>query len=172
MTDALITSDVVELVRARGWARVTMGALARAAGVSRQTLYNRFGSRESVAEAYVVREIDLAFDAAFTVVGAYEDPTDALAAAVDVLLAQVARSLAGALSAASEPDRFIALTSLTLAHGVERLADLVGWLRADLPVADRRAVADVLCRLIVSNAMVPPEDRGDAVAAMVSRLQL
>ncbi|MDF0530002.1 TetR family transcriptional regulator [Tsukamurella sp. 8F] len=40
------------------WSQVTMAAVARQAGVSRQTLYNEFGNRQGLAIAYVTRFID------------------------------------------------------------------------------------------------------------------
>ncbi|MEU5270184.1 TetR/AcrR family transcriptional regulator [Streptomyces hygroscopicus] len=42
----------------RPWPRVTMAEVAAAAGVSRQTLYNEFGSKEGLARALVRREAD------------------------------------------------------------------------------------------------------------------
>ena len=43
-------------LRDRPWARVTMAEIATAAGVSRQTLYNEFGSRDEFGRALVIRE--------------------------------------------------------------------------------------------------------------------
>jgi len=44
--------DAVDgLARARGWSATTMTDVARAAGVSRQTLYNEFGSKDGLAVA-------------------------------------------------------------------------------------------------------------------------
>ncbi len=42
----------------RPWPRVKMAEVAAAAGVSRQTLYNEFGSKEGLARALVRREAD------------------------------------------------------------------------------------------------------------------
>ena len=42
----------------RGWSEVTMADIASAAGVSRQTLYKEFGSRDEFAQAFVLREGD------------------------------------------------------------------------------------------------------------------
>src|SRR3954453_23933123 len=39
------------------WTRTRMVDVARAAGVSRQTLYNEFGSKDALAQAMAVREI-------------------------------------------------------------------------------------------------------------------
>jgi AcrR family transcriptional regulator len=53
-----VISAVDELARARGWSATTMSDVASAAGVSRQTLYNEFGSRSALVEAYITREIE------------------------------------------------------------------------------------------------------------------
>lgn len=45
-------------LRGHDWSAVTMAAVAREAGVSRQTLYNEFGSRKGMAVAYVTRFVD------------------------------------------------------------------------------------------------------------------
>src|SRR5690606_33410801 len=42
------------LAAERAWGAITMAEIARAAGVSRQTLYNEFGSRDELAQAYVL----------------------------------------------------------------------------------------------------------------------
>jgi AcrR family transcriptional regulator len=45
-----------DVVVAGEWASARMVDVARAAGVSRQTLYNEFGSKDAVAEALAIRE--------------------------------------------------------------------------------------------------------------------
>ena len=42
----------------RPWAEITMADIAAAAGVSRQTLYKEFGSRDEFAQVLVMREAD------------------------------------------------------------------------------------------------------------------
>ncbi|WP_245685115.1 TetR family transcriptional regulator [Streptomyces exfoliatus] len=46
------------LVAADGWGVLRMTAIARAAGISRQTLYNEFGSKEAIGNALVQRELE------------------------------------------------------------------------------------------------------------------
>ncbi|MCS0634374.1 TetR/AcrR family transcriptional regulator [Streptomyces sp. LP05-1] len=53
LLDAALTALAV-----RPWPAVRMVEIAAAAGVSRQTLYNEFGSKEGLARALVVREAD------------------------------------------------------------------------------------------------------------------
>lgn len=47
-----------DLLSQRDWSEVTMSDIATAAGMSRQTLYNEFKSRNGVAQAYVLRLVD------------------------------------------------------------------------------------------------------------------
>ncbi|MEU6736562.1 TetR/AcrR family transcriptional regulator [Streptomyces physcomitrii] len=47
-----------ELVTAQGWAGLRLAAIARKAGISRQTLYNEFGSKDAVGRALVEREAE------------------------------------------------------------------------------------------------------------------
>ncbi|MFD4986704.1 TetR/AcrR family transcriptional regulator [Streptomyces sp. NPDC058374] len=54
---ALLTAAETALAR-RPWSAVRMGEVAAAAGVSRQTLYNEFGSKEGLARALVRRAAD------------------------------------------------------------------------------------------------------------------
>ncbi|MBL1117479.1 TetR family transcriptional regulator [Streptomyces sp. 110] len=55
--ESLLDAAFTALER-RPWARVKMSEVAAAAGVSRQTLYNEFGSKEGLARALVRREAD------------------------------------------------------------------------------------------------------------------
>src|SRR3954449_7034668 len=54
--DALLDAAYDAAV-AGDWGRIRMLDVARAAGVSRQTLYNEFGSKDALAEALAMREI-------------------------------------------------------------------------------------------------------------------
>lgn len=47
-----------ELLTERDWSKITLGDVAARAGVSRQTLYNEFGSRNGLAQAYALRLAD------------------------------------------------------------------------------------------------------------------
>ncbi|WP_156747021.1 TetR/AcrR family transcriptional regulator, partial [Mycobacterium sp. E2733] len=39
-----------ELLGSRDWSAITLSDVARAAGISRQTIYNEFGSRQGLAQ--------------------------------------------------------------------------------------------------------------------------
>ena len=69
-TGERILAAAAEMTAELGWSGVTMAALAERVGVSRQTVYNEWGSRDRLAEAMVLRElgtfldeVDAGFDA-------------------------------------------------------------------------------------------------------------
>ncbi len=53
-----VLNAAFDLVAAEGWGRLRLAAVARAAGISRQTLYNEFGSKEAVGRALAEREAE------------------------------------------------------------------------------------------------------------------
>ena len=65
----------------RPWSEVTMSDIAGAAGVSRQTVYNEFGSRAEFSQELVLREAGRFIDAVQSTIAANaEDPREALRA--------------------------------------------------------------------------------------------
>lgn len=65
-----LVAAAAELTTELGWAQVTMGKVAGRVAVSRQTVYNEFGSKQQLAEAMVLGElgkfleqVNVAFDA-------------------------------------------------------------------------------------------------------------
>ncbi|MFE1886498.1 TetR/AcrR family transcriptional regulator, partial [Streptomyces diastatochromogenes] len=67
----------------RPWSAVRMVDVAAAAGVSRQTLYNEFGSKEGLARALVRREADGYLAGVERALAAHTDPRDRLAATAE-----------------------------------------------------------------------------------------
>lgn len=51
-----IIDEAITLTVTRGWPRLTMGQLAQAVGVSRQTIYNEVGTKSRLAELVVASE--------------------------------------------------------------------------------------------------------------------
>src|SRR5664279_1372668 len=74
-------------LRERRWADVTMADITRAAGVSRQTLYKEFGSRDEFAQALVISEGERFLDAVDAAVREHlDDPRAAIGAALETFL--------------------------------------------------------------------------------------
>lgn len=58
-----ILDGMRELLLTRDWSSITLSDVARAAGISRQTIYNEFGSRQGLAQGYALRLADRLVDA-------------------------------------------------------------------------------------------------------------
>ena len=58
-----ILDGMRELLLTRDWSAITLSDVARAAGISRQTIYNEFGSRQGLAQGYALRLADRLVDA-------------------------------------------------------------------------------------------------------------
>ena len=71
----------------RAWSEITMSDVAGAAGVSRQTLYKEFGSRDEFAQAFVIHEGERFLDAVEAAVREHlDDPRAAVGAALETFL--------------------------------------------------------------------------------------
>ncbi len=164
-----------EELRHRRWADVTMADVALAAGVSRQTLYKEFGSREEFAQALVLREADGLLDAVEQAMrDNHDQPAVALAAAFDVYLTAAAenpliRAVVGADGAAE-------LLTLLTTHGeplLERSSQrLKTLLHAGWPLMgerDAELLSECLVRLAISYAALP-KGPANMSAASVARL--
>ncbi|MFF9207237.1 MULTISPECIES: TetR/AcrR family transcriptional regulator [unclassified Streptomyces] len=70
-------------VARRPWPAVRMVDVAAAAGVSRQTLYNEFGSKDGLARALVRREADAYLAGVERALAGHGDPAERLTAAAE-----------------------------------------------------------------------------------------
>jgi AcrR family transcriptional regulator len=71
----------------RAWSEITMADIASLAGVSRQTLYKEFGSRDEFAQAFVINEGERFFEGVEAAVREHlDDPHAAVSAALGVFL--------------------------------------------------------------------------------------
>ncbi|MBC7680645.1 MAG: TetR family transcriptional regulator [Pseudorhodobacter sp.] len=160
------------------WEHARMADVAAAAGVSRQTLYYEFGSKDALAQALAVREADrwtAGADAAR--VGHEGTPAQAVAAAMLWTLQEAARN--PLLKAVLTEDTGALLPFLTTrAEGLlgtarERTATYLCQQWPDLPPADVRLVADVVNRLTFSHLVLPggrPEQVASDIAHLVQTL--
>jgi AcrR family transcriptional regulator len=164
-----------ELLGQRGWARVTMADVAARAGVSRQTLYNTFGSRDEVAQALVLREQELMLAGVEETIDAHRDePVRALGSAFELFLVRAGEdpALRRALTD-QEPDGMVPLLTTRGAPVVlgaaARLADLIAERWPQAPREEVELMADCLVRLAISYAMLPAGDPG-ATASKIAAL--
>ncbi len=159
LRDTLLDA-VGELLAERGRSDVPMAEVARRAGVSRQTLYNEFGDRTGIAQAYVLREAERFLeDVERAIASRSGDPRGAVAAAFEVFLTAASQHPVIHAIATGQDEGLLALVTtgespvvqLGTARIVEALTD--GWphLRAE----DAQAVAECVVRLGISYATLP-----------------
>ncbi|MBB4661246.1 TetR family transcriptional regulator [Conexibacter arvalis] len=165
-----------DLIQERPWAEVTMAEVAAAAGVSRQTLYKEFGSRDEFAQLFVVREGTRFLEAVEQAVRShFGDSRAALAAALGVFLDAAAEDqLVIALLRDDGTGGMLPLVTTqsqpVVAFASARLVDVIceGWPQAER--ADAEVLAECLVRLALSYAMLPkdpPEQTIPTVMALI-----
>ena len=162
-----------EELSTRAWSAVTMAEVARAAGVSRQTLYKAFGSRQEFAQAYVLREVDRFLEAVEAAVQAnVDDPPAALSAAFDVFLAAAAEDplVRAIVSGDGEAELLPLVTTQgqpVLEHATERLGAflLEGW----PTITNEQAIllAECVVRLAISYAALPSGMGAESIATLL-----
>jgi AcrR family transcriptional regulator len=143
------------------WADITMADIASAAGVSRQTLYKEFGSREEFAQILVLREAERFLETVGDAVNAHLDqPAKAMAAAFDVFLTGAAENpMVGAIVREDGAEELLALFTTHGTPLVERAAErLTGVVVAGWPLIareDAELLSECLVRLAISYAALP-----------------
>ena len=168
-----VVGAVDELVRARGWAATTMADVAKAAGVSRQTLYNEFGSRQSLVEEYVSSEIEaLLVDVEAEVRADAADPRLAVRKAFALFLRLASdEPIVRIIAADAEGGELIRLlTTVGRSIALTRVTALITEVWPQASVHDAEIVAESLVRLAISHALFPtadPEETADSVTRMI-----
>jgi AcrR family transcriptional regulator len=160
----------------RAWADITMADVARAAGVSRQTLYKEFGTRDEFAAAFVIREGERFLGAVEQAVRAsFDDPQAAVAAALEVFLVAAAEDpLMRIVLADDGTGGMLPLVTTqsmpVVAWAGQRIAAVVheGWPQASS--ADVELLADALVRLAISYVTVPQGPPAETAAAVAQLL--
>jgi AcrR family transcriptional regulator len=160
----------------RPWSEITMSDIARAAGVSRQTLYNEFGSRGEFAQELVLREAGHFIDAVQSTIAANaEDPRVALQATFELFLTVAAENpLVSTIVSGDGADELIALFTTRGETLVETAAArLTEVLLASWPIVavrDAELLGECLVRLAISYAALPkgePAETAEAVASLL-----
>lgn len=171
MRDTIVEA-VDTLVRDRGWSATTMSDVARAAGVSRQTVYNEFGTRRELVSAYVIREISALLDSVEAHVRAHTDDARTALKGAFALFLELASDepLVKIIVADAEgADVIQLLTTTGLALATERVGALITSVWPQASTADAQLVAASLARLAISHALAPSASADEAAAA-VTRL--
>ena len=155
-----VLDAVGELLADDAWSDVTMAEVAERAGVSRQTLYNSFGGRDELAQAYLMREAGRFLEAIEDAVTSnVDDPRRALTQAAELFLSLAStHPMVRALST-QEGEELVALATIRggalLIGMTDRLCELIlsNWPEVDPEGA--RLLAATLVRLAISHAVLP-----------------
>ncbi|MEZ5133822.1 MAG: TetR/AcrR family transcriptional regulator [Acidimicrobiales bacterium] len=163
----------VDVATTNGLTKLSVGDVAKRAGLSRQTLYKHFASKEDLVAQAVLRETGAMVEQVVAAADAHEDPEDSLEAAIATML-RVARAhpLLDRLIT-TEPEALLPLLvgdrgpvpGAVRAVGESVLAQRL----PDLDPADVHRAADVLGRLLVSYAVAAPDESPEVVAAFLAR---
>ena len=159
----------------RTWAQVTMAEIAAAAGVSRQTLYNEFGSRDEFAQALVIREGSRFLDAVEEAIeDNADDPRAALTAALERFLT-IARDdpFVRLLLGDDGTGGLLPLVTTQSLPVVEwasgRLVQAMSAHWPGVPDRDLEDLADTVVRLAISHVAAPRQAPA-RTAASITRL--
>lgn len=177
-TTSMSTREVLlglaeEMAATTPWHEVTMAKLAKAAGLSRQTVYNEFGTKQGLARAValvVARRLLIDFEEA---ADAENDLESALAAGLRAAFEHASRTplVRAVLTGESgDQDLLTVVTTdssavLELAGGAVSAFVLERW--SELDPRDVAEVADTAIRLFVSHLLQPGQ--GTAPAATIAR---
>ncbi|MEA2168786.1 MAG: hypothetical protein QOF76_2086 [Solirubrobacteraceae bacterium] len=166
-----LIAAAAELLTERPWSKVSLGAIAQRAGVSRQTLYNEYGSRRELAQAFVLYEADRLLAAPEREITRHvADPRRAIAAALQTFLVEArGNHLMQAMRVEEHGDLLALVTTRNevIDFAVARLTQhaLATW--PGIEEAAARGLMDTLVRLGISHSNQPtwsPEQTGAMVA--------
>jgi len=165
-----------DLAAERPWKSVSMAAVASRAGVSRQTVYNEFGSRDGLTGALVMHEVDEFLTGVEAAIRQHDDsPADALTAALEVFLTAAAKDpLVAAVTNEDGRDELLPLVTSgaqpLLRYATERLASLLLELWPVVTPPDANFLAESIVRLGLSYVVLPvssPQATADGVGRLM-----
>jgi AcrR family transcriptional regulator len=164
------------LLADRPWAQITMSDVARAAGVSRQTLYKEFGSRDEFAQQFVIREGARFLDAVEQAIRAnLGDPRAAVTAGLEVFLSAASEDpLVRLLLDDDGTGGMLPLITTqsgpVLDWATARLCEAMraGW--PEVSERDLKLLADSFVRLAISYVTMPRRSPHEAAAGAAALL--
>lgn len=162
-TRGRILDAAFEAISVFGIARLSLEDVARRAGLSRQTLYRYFRTKDDVVAAVILREEEALLEVVSAAGATHEGLRDALEAAIlATLVAAREHPLLGRLLE-TEPERVLPFLlsdeAPVLSAATPAVADLLLERQPKVTKARARRTADSITRLIVSWVVNPPADR-------------
>lgn len=159
----LILDAMRDLLLNGDWSSVTLNDVARTAGISRQTIYNEFGSRQGLAQGYALRLADRLVDAVDDAIDANVGDLHAaflqgfrmffIGAATDPLVISL-------LTGAAKPDLLQLITTDSapiISRSSGRLTSTFTQSWVGCSDTDAGVLARAIVRLAMSYVSMPPE---------------
>lgn len=163
----------------KDWSAVTLADVARTAGVSRQTIYNEFGSRRGLAQGYALRLADRMVDHIDDAIDANrEDLHAAFLTGFRIFFAESASDplVISLLSGQAKPDLLQIITTHSapiITRSAQRLAEALRQNWPDARDEDAGVLARAIVRLALSYVSMPADPGSAAdhdIAADLARL--
>ena len=157
-----ILSAAQQMIRERGPEKLRLAAVAEAAGVSRQTLYRWFPTKDDLLAAISQRERSLFDDRLNDALKSVRKPARRLDEAVRILVTYLDENLSTDVIGV-DPGFSLASLGAALEPQAETLVNVLGEAFDEIPaVASRRITrqeaADLLLRLAYSHYLLPHPD--------------
>lgn len=162
----------VDVAADHGLARLSVGDVAKRAGLSRQTLYKHFPSKDDLVAQAVLREAGRMVEESIAAADRFDDPQESLEAAIVTTL-RVSREhpLLDRL-VRTEPEALLPLLVSSEGPVADAVRAVVEQIIArKVPGAapdDARRGADVLSRLLISYAVNPPAEPPEEIARFIA----
>ena len=164
-----------DALQERTWSEITMGEIAADAGVSRQTLYKEFGSRDEFGQAFVIHEGERFLDGVDAAVREHlDDPRAAIGAALAYFLRSAGEDPLVRILLSDDGTGgmlpFVTTQGMPVVQwATARLTATIeeGWPQA--PADKARLLAEALVRLAISH-ITAPTDSPDGTAARTGEL--
>ena len=167
-TRGKILDAAFDAIAVFGIARLSLEDVARRAGLSRQTLYRYFRTKDDVVAAVILREEEALLELVTAAATTHDDLREALEAAIlATLVAAREHPLLGRLLE-TEPERVLPFLmsdqAPVLSAATPAVADLLVERLPTITRARARRTADTITRLIVSWVVNPPADKAADLA--------
>ncbi|MGH2711193.1 MAG: TetR/AcrR family transcriptional regulator [Actinomycetota bacterium] len=156
-----------------GLSRFTMDDVARVAGVSRQSVYRYFDSKDALIVALVYREEETFIEGVREAHSRHEKLEDAMREAILFCLRTAREHPLLDRLLESEPDALLPFLTTRGAGVIDRARSVIEGLAAERTGVDPELVhrtADLAVRAIVSYTLTPSEDPPEDVAREVARI--
>lgn len=165
----------LEAATIHGITKLSMGDVARRAGLSRQTLYRYFPSKDALIAAVVAAQTNDLIEQVLGAAATVDDPQASLEAALLTALQLLRDHPLLDRLLTTEPESLLPLLTTEGSPAMSQVRSVVELLVAERspaavgsdPVALRR-FADVVTRLIISYAVSAPDDPPEVVARYLS----